>query len=80
MSPADLIVLLTSFSFFLFLWRGAGEEEEGLVKAFYGELAPATEMAFQNILILLPSMLLLSSALGLLEFLVERECVNGHWR
>lgn len=45
------------------------------MKTFYGELALTTENAFQNILILLPSMPLFSSALGLLEFLVEEgEC------
>ena len=55
MSPADLIVLLTIFLFLFFFLRGVGEEEEGLVKAFYGKLALATENAFQNVLILVPS-------------------------
>lgn len=75
MSPAHFIVLLTIFLLFFFSFlRAVGEEEEGLVKTFYRELALATGNAFQNILILLPSMPLLSSALGLPEFLVEREC------
>lgn len=57
---------------FVFL-REVGEEEEELVKAFYGELALATENAFQNALMHLLSMPGFSSALGLLEFLVEGE-------
>lgn len=77
MSPADFIVLLTTFLSFFFL-RRVGDEEEGVVKSFYGELAQATENAFQNVLILLPSMPLLSSALHLLEFLVDGGgSVNG---
>lgn len=47
------------------------------MKAFHGELAPAPENAFQNILNLLPSMPLISSVLGLPEFSGrEREGVS----